>query len=113
LLPISRFISITPEGFEPGTNKDTDFYYALIKQDTQAMILPPTTWAVLNKATSKHPVPTVTLLNPNQSPTEEELNTNNLSTSTLIINESDSDHESSSNIADDDGNDDSFNSITG
>ena len=35
------FISTTPDGLEPGTNKDTDFYYGLSKQDFVGNVLPP------------------------------------------------------------------------
>ena len=52
------FISITPEGQQPGTNHDTDFYYALCKASME--LLPPVTWGTLQvPAVSKSPAPTV------------------------------------------------------
>ncbi len=58
------FISITPEGHEPGTRHDIDFYYALCKHGHDAL-LPPTAWGQLNNAsTSRLPVPTVKCISP-------------------------------------------------
>ena len=52
------FISITPEGEQPGTNHDIDFYYAHTKMNVE--LLPPTTWGILQApAVSKLPAPIV------------------------------------------------------
>lgn len=52
------FISITPDGLEPGSKNDIDFYYALCKAGVE--LLPPASWGTLqNPALSKVPAPLV------------------------------------------------------
>jgi hypothetical protein len=64
------FISIVPDGMEPGTNNDIDFYFALSKNDTLTSMLPPTNWSTLqNKPTSRSPAPHVKTIAP-QEPNE-------------------------------------------
>lgn len=60
------FISVTPDGQEPGTKFDTDFYYALPRQNVQFELLPPTQWQLLNNGTgiSKLPAPQVKIISP-------------------------------------------------
>jgi hypothetical protein len=53
------FLSVTPEGCEPGTNKDIDFYFAHAKNDFFGLCLPPKQFGPLNPATDKLPGPTV------------------------------------------------------
>jgi hypothetical protein len=50
------FISLTPEGLEPGTTQDTDFYYAIAKNADK---LPGTHWCCLSSAHSWEPAPRV------------------------------------------------------
>jgi hypothetical protein len=53
------FISITPEGMEPGTTNDIDFYFAPAKvQD----YLPPTQWNRLSAQHTRDPAPRVRLV---------------------------------------------------
>ena len=49
------FISVTPEGLEPGTNRDVDFYFAHAKQEFYGNFLPPKTFGPLNPAIDKQP----------------------------------------------------------
>lgn len=48
------FISITPEGMEPGTSSDLDFYYAIAKPQE---ILPVSPWATINGHHVRAPAP--------------------------------------------------------
>jgi len=54
------FISSTPHGIEPGTSKDTDYYYARYEPSGQLFgrILPPKCFDLMNK-NSPSPAPTV------------------------------------------------------
>lgn len=50
------FISITPEGIEPGTSQDVDFYYAVAKAIER---LPPQIWHIMNTQFTRDPPPRV------------------------------------------------------
>jgi hypothetical protein len=92
------FISVVPDGMEPGTNNDIDFYFALSKNDTMTSILPPLQWSTLqNKPTSRNPAPQVKSMTP-QEPSE-------FIEMTPAARESDSDRDVSS-VQSDDLNDD-------
>ena len=59
------FICITPEGCEPGSTKDTDFYYALAPDGINS-VMPPETWYAFpstQKPQSRAPAPTVRIFN--------------------------------------------------
>jgi hypothetical protein len=53
------FISITPEGCEPGTTKDTDFYFAYAKNEVYGNVLPPRQFNPLQANQGKEPGPAV------------------------------------------------------
>ncbi len=90
------FISITPEGMEPGTKHDTDFYYALPKSSVE--LLPPTSWMVLsNMSSSKPPPPIVRCVTPALPPLPDDIVFDEAPPP-----ESDSDHEGSSSALQDD-----------
>jgi len=58
------FLSITPDGMEPGTSNDQDFYYALAKPQDK---LPAIYWLRMNpdpQRISRDPAPSVTCLRP-------------------------------------------------
>ncbi len=58
------FLSITPDGMEPGTSSDLDFYYAQAKPQDK---LPATHWLRMNpdpQRISRDPAPSVTCLRP-------------------------------------------------
>jgi len=47
------FISTTPDGSEPGTTKDTDFYYGQSKQDFYGSVLPPRQFSPMDSKTER------------------------------------------------------------
>ena len=49
------FISVTPEGLEPGTNRDVDFYFSHAKSEFYGNHLPPKTFGPLNPQVDKQP----------------------------------------------------------
>jgi hypothetical protein len=95
------FISITPEGNEPGTRHDIDFYYALPKRFDD--LFPPINWAIMNNnINSKLPVPSVKVTIPNNIELPESLIIQDVvPIIPLDRPESDSEIEGSSAIADD------------
>ena len=61
------FISITPDGTEPGSSKDTDFYFCQASQDLLGNTLPPKQFQALQSDTLVEPGPQVLC----RKPTEE------------------------------------------
>lgn len=102
------FISITPEGEQPGTKLDIDFYYALSKANIE--LLPPTSWfALQNSAVSKLPAPTVRCESPVVPDMPDSLlrliDTTDIATA-AAINDSDSENDDLSSVSPDDGQQD-------
>jgi hypothetical protein len=60
------FISITPEGSEPGTSKDTDFYFCQASQDPLGNTLPPKPFQALQSGTAYEPGPSVICRKPSE-----------------------------------------------
>lgn len=110
------FLSITPEGFEPGTTNDIDFYYALARPQDK---LPPSVWLRMNpdpQRLSRDPAPSVHNYRVDQAATAhsaagaEHGGVHASETETIGVDSSDSEKDDFLMVGDDvgDGVDDSF-----
>lgn len=109
------FLSITPEGMEPGTTNDIDFYYASAKNSDK---LPPSFWMRMNPDPQQHsrdPAPSVNCIFPDEQDNGTAISTGHAHTGDAVARDSsDSDRDSFMMVGDDgEGVDDSFASSTG